>query len=215
MTQNDGAPPPPDGWATPPADGSVPPPPPPAAFDPAQQWGAPPPKKRGFRLPGRLIGGVVVFGVLAAAGAVQNYLRDHKDPFTTPQTIGEGTLMTDADAQKVADDMRKNVENVHRAVSGVYAVNGEATFLIVAGDSDDNDAKGIYEEFKDSDADARIGPATPVGKVLCASMDDPESPGVACFWSSKKSDGILMHFGTRDVKVAGRLAQLAWDGVEA
>lgn len=209
-----------------PPEGSVPPPPPgyepgaytPGAYDPgAAGWSAAPQPKRGGGALRRVVVIGVIFAVFAGLGAVRAWWRDHKDPFNTPTTIGNAVLMTDSEATALAKEARDEVENVHRAISGIYAVNGDAQFLLIAGDADDSNARSLYDTFvKDASKEGtKVGAATTVGKVLCAKVEDEDAPGVACFWGSKKSDGILMHYGTDDPAEAGRLAQLAWDGVEA
>jgi hypothetical protein len=199
-----GAPPPPPGY-TPYSPG-----------DPsAAGWDVPNQTKKKF--PTRVVVSVAVVVALLAIGFVSDYMRKHADPFNTPQTIGNGTLMTDAESAKTAKEMKDNLKNVHRAVSGVYAIDGQPAFILVAGDSDDPNAKKIYEDFKDEAGDEGVtmGPTSTYGKVLCAPFKAQDTPGVACFWGSKKSDGVLMHFGTDDPAEAGRLTQLAWDGVES
>lgn len=213
-----------DAWAAPPSpEGPVPPPPEgfepgaytPGAADPA--WGAAPQQKRGGGALRRVVVIGVIFAAFAGFGALRTWWRDNKDPFNTPTTIGTATLMTDAEATKLAKDAREEVENVHRAVSGIYAEGGTPQFLLIAGDADDDTARSLYDTFvKDAKKqNTTVGAATTFGKVLCASVEDQEAPAIACFWGSKKSDGILMHYGTDDPAEAGRLAQIAWDGVEA
>lgn len=206
--------------------GATPPPPPPPGYTPytpgdqpaAGQWSADPyqqaPKKRGF--PKKLVGIVAAVVVFGGIGAVRNYIRDNKDPFNRPQTIGNATLLTDPEMEKIATEARKDVDNVHRPVSGFYAVNGAPAFLMVAGDADDDSGDSLYKTFaKSARKDGtQVGESKKVGKVVCASINSEDIPGVACFWGSGKSDGVILHFGTQDLNEAGQVAQQAWDAVE-
>lgn len=218
--ENDGnaAPPPP---FDPSGAGAPPPPPGYAPFSPgdpaAGDWGGGPVEPPKKKFPTRVLVPVLIVVALVGVGFVRDYMRKNADPFTTPQTIGNGTLMTDEESAKVAKDMRENLKNVHRAVSGLYAVDGQPQFILVAGDSDDPNAKSIYEDFKDEAGDEGVTmeASKSYGKVLCAPFKAEGTPGIACFWGSKKSDGVLMHFGTEDINEAARIAQLAWDGVES
>lgn len=217
-----------DGNAAPPPpfdpSGAGTPPPPPPGYTPyspgdpaASEWAGGPAQPAKKKFPTRVVVPIVIVVGLLGIGFVRDYMRKNADPFTTPQTIGNGTLMTDAESAKTAKEMRDNLKNVHRAVSGLYAVDGQPQFILVAGDSDDGSAKDIFDDFKDEAKDEGVtleGSKT-YGKVLCAPFKAEGTPGIACFWGSKKSDGVIMHFGTEDLNEAARIAQLAWDGVES
>lgn len=219
---------------TPETPGAVPPPPPPGtppawpgqgdgAQSPwptqAQPYEYQPPKKKRFSvgIVARIVIAVLVFGGL---GAWRSFERDHlKKKFTRPTTIGNATLVTTPEMLKIADDARKEVENVHRAISGVYAVDGQPAFILVAGDADDDSGRSIYDTFKseveaDNDGTTVSAPSD-YGAITCATVTDSDGPSVACFWGSKRSDGLLIHFGTSNVATVAKTAELARAGVEA
>jgi hypothetical protein len=194
--------------------GGTPPPPPPPGYEPFQPLGAPPPKQKKAFWSKKGVGLLVGFAVLLGIGAFQSYRRDHGTPFNTPATIGNATLMTDAESLAAAKEFREEVENVHRAVSGLYAVNGVPTFVMLAGDADDDSAQSVFDTFRKETGD-KVTASRRVGDVICARVEDEDLPAIACFWGGSKSDGILFHYGTKDFLVAGKVAQQVRDGVEA
>ncbi len=152
-------------------------------------------------------------------GAAKAFYRDNlKAKFHTPTQIGDAVLSNDPEAVKAAKGLRDSNKDVHRAVSGFYESQGQPAFILLAGDSDDDDGRGIYDDFqKDADENGvTLGAPEDFGPITCAKASSDELGNVVmCFWGSSKSDGVILHFGTSNTAEAADVTKEARAAVEA
>jgi hypothetical protein len=209
----------------PPPEGSAPPPAWPGPGEQAwpaqgqpQPWGTPydPPKRR--RFPVLLLRIGVPLLLIFGFGAARTFYRDNlKAKFTTPTQIGDAVLSSDPRAVATAKDLRKDNKQIHRSVSGFYTSQGQPAFILLAGDSNEDSAHGVYDSFKKDATDNGVtfDSLEDFGPVTCAKARSTDlGQIVVCFWGSGKSDGVMMHFGTSDTSEAADITKEARAAIE-